>query len=339
MIDAIGAELVEDIEEACTATHVIASDGKSKLRRTPKLMICMCKVPNILSIEWLEQSSSERTILDANDFLLLDDKEAEERYNFSMKESLRNGILARRERGGVLGGWSVYICSGVAGNEAPSLKELHLIIKAAGGQVLESLTKSTILDPTMIIVLTSNPSTESQLSEYGVERVVRLGAKTLTTSWLFHTIITQQLSCIDGRDNVPNVGRQNSQSSVLHSADTKNSPNSDSHENYEQKASFEETGSRKKRNRKSPRSCSLQRLGGINIDPPQIFESSKGRMQNHVSPALMPRQGGNHSYCSSPEEHCEQDLGKRNGQETRKGTPRSTLRKAFIHFDDSDEDE
>ena len=37
MIETIGAELVDSIEEAHTATHVIASDGKTKLRRTPKV--------------------------------------------------------------------------------------------------------------------------------------------------------------------------------------------------------------------------------------------------------------------------------------------------------------
>ena len=75
-------------------------------------------------MEWLEQSAKEQRVLDTDDFLLLDNREAEKRYNFSMNETIRNGILARRKRGGVLGGWSVYICSGVAGNKAPNMKEM-----------------------------------------------------------------------------------------------------------------------------------------------------------------------------------------------------------------------
>lgn len=208
MIDSIGAELVESVEEAATATHVIASDGKTKLRRTPKLMICICRVSKILSIEWLERSSIEQQILDTNDFLLLGDKEAEETYNFSMKETIENGILARRERGGVLGGWSVHICSNVAGNRAPSTKELTLIILAAGGKVLETLSESHVLDPLKTIVLTSDPNTEAQLAEHGVERVASLGAKIATTSWLFHTIITQKISNdSDAAAGTPNHGR------------------------------------------------------------------------------------------------------------------------------------
>lgn len=43
MIRSIGAELVENIEDAVTATHIIVSDGNTPLRRTPKLMICISK--------------------------------------------------------------------------------------------------------------------------------------------------------------------------------------------------------------------------------------------------------------------------------------------------------
>ncbi len=201
MIETIGAEYVESIEEAHTATHVIATDGTTALRRTPKLMICICRVAKILSIEWLEQSSKERRILDTHYFLLLGDREAEKRYDFSMKETIRNGLLARKRRGGVLGGWFVYICSGVAGNRAPHMKELHLIIEAGGGQVLKSLTNMKSFDPLKTIVLTSEPSTKSQLKERGVAKVESLGAKILSTSWLFHTIITQKLVDIDCNDD------------------------------------------------------------------------------------------------------------------------------------------
>jgi hypothetical protein len=200
MIETIGAEYVESIEEAHTATHVIATDGATALRRTPKLMICICRVAKILSIEWLEQSSKEQRILDTHDFLLLGDREAEKRYDFSMKETIRNGIQARKRRGGVLGGWFVYICSGVAGNRAPNMKEMHLIIEAGGGQVLKSLSNMNSFDPLKTIVLTSEPSTQSQLKEQGVAKVERLGAKILSTTWLFHTIITQKQVNFDSED-------------------------------------------------------------------------------------------------------------------------------------------
>jgi len=211
MIDSIGAELVESVEEAASATHVIVSDGKSKLRRTPKLMICISKVSKILSIDWLVRSAMEQKILDTDDFLLLEDKEAEMTYNFSMKQTLENGITARRERGGVLGGWSVYICANVAGNRAPSTRELTLIIHAAGGKSMNSLSEANVTDPSKLIILTSDPSTNAQLKEDGVETVERLGAKVATTTWLFHTIITQKISHdYDGSAGPPRRGNTDS---------------------------------------------------------------------------------------------------------------------------------
>lgn len=174
---------------------VIASDGKTKLRRTPKLMICICKTSQILSIRWLEQSAKVQRVLDTDDFLVLDDKEAETTYNFSMIETLRNGKMKRHESGGVLGGWYVYICKNVAGNNAPSSEEMNLVVEATGATLLHSLedSKDGPADLTKTIIITSDPSTAAQRSEKGVKRVSKLGAKVLSTADLFHTIITQQL--------------------------------------------------------------------------------------------------------------------------------------------------
>ncbi|KAL7549723.1 hypothetical protein ACHAWF_012987 [Thalassiosira exigua] len=199
MVNDIGAQLVDSIEDAMSATHVIASDGKSKLRRTPKLMICVCRTSRILSIEWLEQSAKEQRALNSDDFLLLGDREAEKRYNFSMKKTLENGKKARLERDGVLGGWSVYIGTGVAGNNAPSAKELNLVVEATGAFLLSKLSDMT--DPLKTIIITSDPCTNAQRSEKGVERAKGLGAKLLSTSWLFNTIITQKMSSVEGADS------------------------------------------------------------------------------------------------------------------------------------------
>eukprot|EP00984_Skeletonema_dohrnii_P000482 scaffold165_cov106-Skeletonema_dohrnii-CCMP3373.AAC.7 len=205
MIETIGAEIVESIEKAHTVTHVIVTDGRAKLRRTPKLMICICKTSNILSTEWLEQSANEQKVLDAAPFLWVNDKEAESKYNFSMKDTVQNGVLARKHRGGVFGGYYFYICSGIAGNRAPSLKEFKLIIEAAGGHLLNSLAPSEILDPLKTVILTSDPPTPSQLKERGVKNIAKCGGKLETTSWLFHSIITQTNSIYEDDDTVASV--------------------------------------------------------------------------------------------------------------------------------------
>jgi hypothetical protein len=138
--------------------------------------------------------------LNTDEFLLLDDREAEKTYNFSMKKMLENGSMARLERGGVLGDWYVYICPGVAGNNAPSSKELKLVVEATGATLLSSLSESDVPDPTKTIVITSDPSTAAQRLEKGVKRVTRLGAKLFSATWLFHVIITQKFSTEAGQE-------------------------------------------------------------------------------------------------------------------------------------------
>ena len=187
---------------------VIASDGKTKLRRTPKLMICVCKTSQILSIEWLEQSAKEQRALSSDDFLLLKDKDAEKRYNFSMKETIENGRKARLDRGGVLGGWSIYICTGVAGNNAPSAKELKLVVEATGATLLGKV--SDAIDPSKTILLCSDPCTDVQRSLKGADKMMGQGAKMLSTAWLFHTIITQQITSLEDSEPAQQAGKQRS---------------------------------------------------------------------------------------------------------------------------------
>mmetsp|Transcript_419 Transcript_419/g.964 ORF Transcript_419/g.964 Transcript_419/m.964 type:complete len:1229 (+) Transcript_419:32-3718(+) len=212
MINDIGAMLIDSIEDAASATHVIATDGKTKLRRTPKLMICFCKTSNILGIEWLEQSAKEQKVLDPNDFLLLSDREAEKTYNFKLSDSLKNGSIARADRGGVLGGWYVYICSGVAGNKAPSAKEMKLIVEAAGATMLYSLAEKNVIDPAKSIIITSDPATKSQVKERGVDRVTSMGGHICTTSWLFQTMITQSLADVCDEKNVGHRSKRKAES-------------------------------------------------------------------------------------------------------------------------------
>ena len=190
MIETIGAKIVESIDEAHTATHVIVKDDKVKFRRTPKFLVCVCKTPNIVTMKWLEQCAKEQRILETTPYLLIGDEEVESRYDFSMKKTIQNGIRIR-EKGGVLGGFYVYICEGVAGNKAPNSKELKLIIEAAGGQVLQQLSTYHNIDPTKVMALTSDPSTPAQQRDSEVRKILKSGGKTLTTSWLFRIIITQ----------------------------------------------------------------------------------------------------------------------------------------------------
>jgi hypothetical protein len=199
MIESIGGELIEKVDFAITATHAIAGDGKAPLRRTPKLMICICKTPNILNLDWLTNSFKAKKALDPKDFLLLNDTTAEKTYDFSMEKTLQNGAAVRSQRGGLLGGWSVHFCKGVAGKKAPPEHELCLIVAAGGGTFLKtaSARATKAVDASKIIIITSDPATAAQKSDKDVKRLVSQGAKVFTTKWFFHSVITQHLSDIE----------------------------------------------------------------------------------------------------------------------------------------------
>ena len=199
MVESIGGELIEKVDDATTATHAIAGDGKTPLRRTPKLMICVCKIPNILNLDWLTKSSKAKEALDPKEFLLLNDTAAEKTYDFSMKETLKNGKAVRNQRGGLLGGWSVHFCKGVAGKKAPPEHELRLIVAAAGGTFLKTASARATkdVDASKMIIITSDPATAAQKADKDVKRLTSQGAKIFTTKWFFHSIITQHLSEIE----------------------------------------------------------------------------------------------------------------------------------------------
>jgi len=198
MIGSIGAELIEKIEDAHKATHVIAGDDKTSLKRTPKLMIGICRTSNILSLEWLIKSAKVREALACNDFLLLKDKKAERMYDFKMREALQRGDALRRNDEFLLSGYFVYVCNGVAGNKAPPEKELELIVDAAGGKWLSSIAPRVMkgLDASKLLIISPEKPTKkkAKLSETkDVDKAIKLGAQDHPPSWLFQCIIRQRL--------------------------------------------------------------------------------------------------------------------------------------------------
>jgi len=191
MCSILGIEIVDD---PLLATHVIAGDGEHKIRRTAKLMASLCVTPNIMRLDWLEDSYKSIQIMSPNPYLLLNDRVAEKAYGFSMKMTLREGN-ERRNEGGLLYGWKILVCDGVAGNKAPKESELQMMIKAAGGQWI---TTSDIPipveeDPTHVIVLTSDPATPDQRDNENAQVAAENGAGFFTTSWLFDSMMHQKL--------------------------------------------------------------------------------------------------------------------------------------------------
>ena len=196
MIAAIGGELIEKVEEAGMATHVIAGDDNSSLRRTPKVMIGICKTSNIVHMNWLLSSARKRKPLPSREFLLLNDVKAETAYGFKMLDTISNGTQMRQEGKSLLNGKAIVVCQGVAGNKAPPLNELKLIVEAAGGQwaTASALGK---LQAAQAIIITSNPATKNQLASKTISQAIKKGVPYRTTSWLFDCIMKQELSGLD----------------------------------------------------------------------------------------------------------------------------------------------
>jgi len=190
----VGAKIIEDLEDAWSATHVIAGSNETSIRRTPKLMIALSCTPHILHMDWLRQCAKESTIVSTRNYIVLDDHVAEKKYNFSMKHTLVEGNQRRKE-GGLFFGWTILFAPGVAGNRAPRKKALELIVQAAGGIPMFSPEKPLMKDEeskARVIVITSDPPTEKQTSYPDLIQVSQEGAGFFTTTWLFDCITRQK---------------------------------------------------------------------------------------------------------------------------------------------------
>jgi len=196
LVNLMGASLVETISDASSATHVIAG-GEKGFRRTSMMMIGLCSTSNILHVDWLWACFQAGKILPCTHHLLLKDRPSERKYSYSMRQTLRNGQLRRKE-GGLLYGWNVYICKGVAGRKSPSEKDWNLLIDAAGGTMMthSEVPLTQVEDPTHVLVITSDPPLPSQITDVDASRLSYEGAGRFTTTWLFDCILHQKLSGI-----------------------------------------------------------------------------------------------------------------------------------------------
>jgi len=186
---------LDDVGEAHTATHVIASDGRQSIKRTPKLMIAINKTPNIVTLDWLTESAKTGKVLPCDDFLILDDKKAEEKYGFNMATTVDRIKCNLENKTPLLDGKKVYVCDGVAGDKAPPMDELKLIVEAAGGKFVSSL-RSINDDADFLIVITSADAKDmqQQTKKRAVQWVLKKGgASQKTTSWLFQSVMAQNL--------------------------------------------------------------------------------------------------------------------------------------------------
>jgi hypothetical protein len=189
-----GASWITETEEAHLATHVIASDGKQQLKRTPKLMIAMNKTPNIVLLDWFTDSAKKGIALPCDKFLVKD-KGAEKEYGFIMDETIERIKEHLANDTAVLIGKHIYVCKGVAGKKAPKENELKCIVLAAGGEWLANLNNLQASQLNDVVIITSSePSDASkQIKVAKAASAIKRGVLHKTTTWLFDGIMAQQL--------------------------------------------------------------------------------------------------------------------------------------------------
>lgn len=198
MVKKIGGVFIEKIEDAVKATHVIAASKDVKLKRTPKFMVAISRTSNIVHLDWLIESARKGEALDAQEFLLLDQTEAESQYNFKLSETLARGNTLRDKGTLLLDGIDVFLCNGVAGSvrkgdKTPPETDFRLILEAAGASVLTTLPTQRSSGKSKTIIITSKDPKErkKQLSKRDVMTAVKQGAVPKTAEEIFHAIMTQ----------------------------------------------------------------------------------------------------------------------------------------------------
>jgi hypothetical protein len=223
-LKALGGQLLETAADAHLATHVIVSDGKESIRRTPKLMIAMCKTSNVVSLRWLEDSARQRRVLSPSQYLVLNDTVAEQLYKFNMRKALQNGDELRQRGDTLFRGRHIWVCPGVAGHRAPPEEEMKLMIAAAGGLWIRSSSNLKLyhddiplngtetettnkklrtvmrtkcdqkenMTTRSALIITSDPPTKEQLDQKDVRQAIKAGVPHYTTSWLFQCLLCQE---------------------------------------------------------------------------------------------------------------------------------------------------
>nr|XP_039255232.1 PAX-interacting protein 1-like [Styela clava] len=146
------------------STHLVAKS----VSRTVKFLCAISVCQYIVTPEWIEESSKSNWLLDEDKYLL-HDKAAEEKFEFSLKES-----ISRARKNPLFKGYVFCITD----NVAPDRKILTEIIECAGGKVVEKIptiqTIKRVKDrkpPNNRLLLVSCPADKNQVIKWKREGI------------------------------------------------------------------------------------------------------------------------------------------------------------------------
>lgn len=192
---------MENLEDAVNATHVIAASDDAELKRTPKLMVALCRTGNIVHYEWLVKSGEAGKALPTDGYQLIAKnshvvgqsvKAAEKTYECNMQETISRGNRLRAKGKLLFHGLDFYLCDGVAGNKSkknltPDASTFRLILEGAGAKVVTELHT-----PQRSIIVTSKHEGEKKKQLKKFAKAMEDGAIAKTTDEVFHAIMTQK---------------------------------------------------------------------------------------------------------------------------------------------------
>ncbi|CAF4971326.1 unnamed protein product, partial [Rotaria sp. Silwood1] len=115
----------EIMDESCQVDALVVD----RIRRTKKFFMCLARGAHILSPQWIETMIKENHYIPYDKYYL-EDKNAETRYGFQLRESVRlakQGLIFKNYK---------FFCTK---DTSPPYDDLKDIIEAAGGKLIEKL--------------------------------------------------------------------------------------------------------------------------------------------------------------------------------------------------------
>ena len=195
MASVLGLKIVQKPCDFSKITHYIPSDGEKPILRTLKFMAAFSTTSNIVTNQWLSDSFSSNRLLPCNDYFI-NDKAAEKRYKFSMKQTIENGKLAR-ESGGILQEYRVYLCKDISIKNKkvtvmPPFDEMEVLISINGATQVSIKEMSKYDDTSKLLIITSDPETKTQLKGKTLQSAIENGATKMTCTAIFESITNQK---------------------------------------------------------------------------------------------------------------------------------------------------
>ena len=158
----------------------------------------------IIEKKWLTESEQCGRALSINDFLV-DSKEVEKEHGFSLQKTLQNGKL-ERQKGGLLRGVYVYICSGGIIKRV----ELEFLLRLMGAKLLSKQAQlGSVSDRQKLIIIEGN---DTAYNRDIIKKARSCLVKSITHADFLDLVMKQDLSALP---KLPTVYEEGSNSGPI----------------------------------------------------------------------------------------------------------------------------